>query len=193
MANIKPRLWVFGVVTGCFVRHLRFPHLITDGAIKGKNTCCIADVTKGQRVISETCHFNRLSSVILADFSSGSRAFLFLGMTRRSRGRGFKASDVAEHARYPAASPGLSGKNKLNSHRCIVRLPVREARRKRSLKGDGLSKQNILASCLLCYGVDSSTQPKISALTFCSAQTTRQCVHCARGREKLKAKGTILI
>lgn len=90
MANIKPRLWVFGVVTGCFVRHLRFPHLITDGAIKGKNTCCIADVTKGQRVISETCHFNRLSSVILADFSSGSRAFLFLGMIRRSRGRGLQ-------------------------------------------------------------------------------------------------------
>lgn len=75
MANIKPRLWVLGVVTGCFVRHLRFPHLITGGVIKGKNTCCIADVTKGQRVISETCHFNPLSSVILADFSSGSRAF----------------------------------------------------------------------------------------------------------------------
>lgn len=37
--------------------------------------------------------------------------------------------------------------------------------------------------------VDSSTQPKISALTFHSAQTAWQNVHCVREKLKRKAKG----
>lgn len=58
-----------------FETDLRFLHVITACVIKGTNILCITEITKGQTVISEACHFNLLSAVILVDFSNDSRAF----------------------------------------------------------------------------------------------------------------------
>ena len=100
-------------------------------------------------------------------------------------GRGFRCCQACLITRPPS--------NKLNSHRYIIRLSVKRTSCKRSQKGDELSKQNTppTSGCVCsAMGIDSSTQPKISVLTFLSTrQHDKVCTVCVREKKvKPKAK-----
>lgn len=159
---------VCDVVTGCFVRiktwqknrlEVSTCHYWWTCVIKGENICCINEITKGQTVISETCHFNLHPAVILVDFSNDSRACCVIqkhkaGEIESGCQSGFRCYQSMACLKLIASCIARPSSKKINSHRYIIRLSVKMMMCKFSLKGDRLSKQNILpTSGRVCFAM----------------------------------------